>query len=193
MNDKPKCPVFGCNIPRGIAHEHPAGVSAVMRDPAQPLNASERAELEQLRAHVRQAELLTAARMPGVYVVPDDAAIHAGRKLRDALLLAGQLKAVEDIEQSISIEPLVWKSRDPSSIPADQLKAFSDATLHGTGFTIDGKHIPVGDVFKFESDDHPAPRRTLAQSIGKFMSWMFSIPALLLLAFAIGNHYGWWI
>lgn len=44
-----KCPVFGCTIPRGIPHEHPAGVSAVMRDPVAPLNATERAELESFR------------------------------------------------------------------------------------------------------------------------------------------------
>lgn len=49
MSDKPKCPVFGCSIPRGIPHSHPAGVSSVMRDPHAPLDETERSELERLR------------------------------------------------------------------------------------------------------------------------------------------------
>lgn len=115
MNDKPKCPVFGCTIPRGIPHEHPAGVSAVMRDPVAPLNADERAELERYRAaaetdigedakRLRDALISQARGMqcvaPGsplydramgtnYYVVPADAPMVPGRKLRDALVLAG--------------------------------------------------------------------------------------------------------
>lgn len=49
MNNKPKCPVFGCTIPRGVPHKHQGGVSAVMRDPAEPLSSDERAELERYR------------------------------------------------------------------------------------------------------------------------------------------------
>lgn len=119
MNDKPKCPVFGCTIPRGIPHEHPAGVSAVMRDPAGPLDADERAELERYRAedvqdrrtvfvrsnlnnkpHISLEDMLARYAEPGslgdepiprsnVYIVPYDAPMVPGRKLRDALVLAG--------------------------------------------------------------------------------------------------------
>lgn len=80
MSDKPKCPVFGCTIPRGIPHEHPAGVSAVMRDPALPLNAAERLELDAYRR---------MSNANGLYVIPPDVQIVPGRKLRDALLMAG--------------------------------------------------------------------------------------------------------
>lgn len=143
MSNEPKCPVFGCTIPRGIPHEHPAGVSAVTRDPVAPLSADERAELESFR---RERDFMTRHGLKtfskqSMYVVPADSPIHAGRKLRDALLMAG--------------------------------------------------HKP-GDTLTFE-EVKPAPRRTLAQSIGKFMAWMFSIPALLLVALAIGTYYGWWV
>lgn len=60
-----RCPVFGCTIPRGIPHQHPAGVSAVMRDPAAPLSADERAELERLRA---DAAVMRGAGMNAVVV-----------------------------------------------------------------------------------------------------------------------------
>lgn len=122
MSNKPKCPVFGCTIPRGIPHEHPAGVSVVMRDPTGPLDAFERAELERYRAedeqdrrtvflrhnkdsqprisladmHARYAEpgslQAEAMRRNSVYVVPADAKIHGGRKLTQALLDAGRIR-----------------------------------------------------------------------------------------------------
>ena len=130
-----RCPVFGCTIPRGIPHEHPAGVSVVMRDPVAPLNADERAKLEAFRANkfrglvesgdaapcrgaldayvtrgqsaieagnqihelLLQAEVLKRFRKehPGIHVVPADAPMVPGRKLRDALLMAGH-KIIED-------------------------------------------------------------------------------------------------
>lgn len=115
MSNNPKCPVFGCTIPRGIPHEHPAGVSAVMRDPVAPLSADERAELERYRAaaetdigedakRLRDALINQARGMQNVgpgsqvydlamgtnyYVVPADAPMVPSRKLRDALLMAG--------------------------------------------------------------------------------------------------------
>lgn len=158
------CPVFGCTIPRGIPHEHPAGVSAVMRDPVAPLNADERAELESFR---RERDWLTreglkAFSKQSMYVVPEDAPIHAGRKLRDVLVQAGIERRPETEHQFAT----VWN----------------------------GKEF-VADVYgiDFGKDPAPAPRRTLAQSIGKFMAWMVSIPALLLAAFAIGTYNGWWV
>jgi len=104
MSNKPKCPVFGCTIPRGIPHEHPAGVSAVMRDPADQLNANERIELlyhrhlalvrnqmefnKMANAVMAQSEVERQMRDTGVHVIRD-APMFPGRKLRDALLLAG--------------------------------------------------------------------------------------------------------
>lgn len=133
------CPVFGCTIPRGIPHEHPAGVSAVMRDPVAPLTADERAELMSYRMkdEVRRMRVLDAA-AGRVHVI--DGPIHAGRKLRDALLMTG----VSAPRHEFSLE-------------------------------------------------YVEPRRTLAQSVGKLMAWMFGIPALALAAFAIGMHFGWWV
>ena len=122
MSNNPKCPVFGCTIPRGIPHEHPAGVSAVMRDPVAPLNSDERAELERYRAedeqdrrtvflrhnkdsqprisladmHARYAEPGSlreeAMHRNNVYVVPADAPMVPGRKLTQALLEAGRIR-----------------------------------------------------------------------------------------------------
>lgn len=117
MSDKPKCPVFGCAIPRGIPHEHPAGVSAVMRDPVEPLNSDERSELERYRAaaetnlnaddgRLREGILRQSRSMQNcaagsplydrvmgakAYVVHADAPMVPGRKLRDTLLLAGMM------------------------------------------------------------------------------------------------------
>nr|WP_294974935.1 hypothetical protein [uncultured Pseudomonas sp.] len=109
MNDKPRCPVFGCTIPRSIPHSHPAGVSAVMRDPVAPLNADERSELERFRAdlaemrargmssaeagtsiHEAMLQIETSRRLreEGTYIVRDVPMVP-GRKLRDALLMAG--------------------------------------------------------------------------------------------------------
>lgn len=102
MSNNPKCPVFGCTIPRGIPHEHPAGVSAVMRDPGAPLTGIERAELQYHRhqaAARNQMEfnkMATAAmaiseveqqmRDIGVHVIRD-APMVPGRKLRDSLIM----------------------------------------------------------------------------------------------------------
>lgn len=134
-----RCMVYGCTIPAGIFHEHPD--APLMRDPTEPLDAFERAELlalrreAALRQHAQQQQrqhmafqhaqamqnawpfgsaqqfpnnvtgqahaadqLADAIRyghafrhdnLRNVYVVPADAPIHHGRKLRDALLLAG--------------------------------------------------------------------------------------------------------
>lgn len=127
MNDKPRCPVFGCTIPRSIPHSHPAGVSAVMRDPVAPLSTEERAELEQFRAdlaemkvrgmsaaevgtsiHEAMTQIETARRLreEGTYIVRDVPMV-TGRKLRDALLMAGHNvehfdKAKKATEEAIS-------------------------------------------------------------------------------------------
>lgn len=100
---KPKCPVFGCTIPRGIPHEHPAGVFVVMRDPAQALTSDELAEINSFRnlqnvgfgtpAHINKMAACQAGNAfsgRDVYVVPADAKIHGGRKLTQALLEAGR-------------------------------------------------------------------------------------------------------
>lgn len=106
MSNNPKCPVFGCTIPRGIPHEPPAGVSVVMHDPVAPLNADERAELEELRRNAiwrtslwanekARAEIEDSVFMygPGLPVegkkIPVGTPLNPGRKLRDALLMAG--------------------------------------------------------------------------------------------------------
>lgn len=34
---------------------------------------------------------------------------------------------------------------------------------------------------------------TMAQLVGKIMSWLFGIPCLLLMCFVIGHHFGWWV
>lgn len=143
MNDKPKCPVFGCTIPRGIPHEHPAGVSAVMRDPAEPLNRDERAELEWLRAQSRHTEILAA-----------------GKARHESILAASNIQMAMMVE--IMNAPLRQLADD----------------IRGMDF---GKEL------------EQIPRRTLAQSVGKIMAWMFGIPALLLAAFAIGHYFGWWV
>lgn len=132
MSNNPKCPVFGCTIPRGIPHEHPAGVSAVMRDPTEPLNADERAELERYRAaaendldedakRLREALIHQARGMqcvaPGsplydhamgtnYYVVPADAPMVPGPKLRDALLMAGKPRRAADFYDVNIVEDL---------------------------------------------------------------------------------------
>lgn len=36
-------------------------------------------------------------------------------------------------------------------------------------------------------------RRTLAQSVGRLMAWMFGVPALCLAALAVGEYFGWWV
>lgn len=50
MNEvsKFRCMVYGCTVPAGIFHEHPTD-APVIRDPAGPLDAFERAELEEHR------------------------------------------------------------------------------------------------------------------------------------------------
>lgn len=97
MSEKPKCPVFGCTIPRGIAHSHPAGVSAVMRDPVEPLNSFERMELELYRKQnkiaVEAAKSLADFNAAYPPMVP-------GRKLRYALLMAAQIKCEPTFEDA---------------------------------------------------------------------------------------------
>ena len=224
---KPKCPVFGCTIPRGIPHEHPAGVSVVMRDPVAPLNADERAELEahrrmnairmnadeqkrqheaylyaqahqnawglfglgqkhpqgmaasQMHAEEQRARNMRdealfhiAAMTPTVYLVPADAPIHAGRKLRDVLLMAGTSSMVG------------------STATVDGVEIITEATCGPAPKNLDQRHDWNGIKMHIAE---PATRRTLAQSVGKLMAWMFGIPALLLAAFAIGTYCGWWV
>jgi len=97
MSNKPKCPVFGCTIPRGIPHEHPAGTYMVMRDPVAPLSRHERAHIKALADALQHG---TGSTLDGeytsilrdVYAVPADAKIHGGRKLTQALLEAGRIR-----------------------------------------------------------------------------------------------------
>lgn len=167
MSDKPKCPVFGCTIPRGIPHEHPAGVSAVMRDPSAPLNADERAELESFR---RERDFMTrqglkAFSKHSMYVVPEAAPIHAGRKL----LMARQMG------KEIEFEHKEWcrlRRLDPVTLEALEV--------------LDARELLANSML-------PTPGRTLAQSIGRIAAWCTGIPALLLAAFAIGTYCGWWV
>ena len=226
----PACPVFGCTIPRGIPHEHPAGVSAVMRDPAAPLSAYERAELLALRREaalrlhaqqmqrqqhmaIQQAQYMqnpwgmlglgmqynphtatgqahamdqlmrnhrdealfqVAAMAPTVYVVPEDAPMVPGRKLRDALLGAGQ-GAYE-------------QNKAKAAIVCNELSRKAVLDLYRAR----DMQRPTGEKAVDLVFNQPK-RRTLAQSVGKFMTWMFGIPALLLAAFAIGHYFGWWV
>lgn len=185
MSDKPKCPVFGCTIPRGIPHEHPAGVSAVMRDPVEPLNADERSELESLRrqivgikhhpingfsCHDNGPGLTFSDQYPGgIYVVPTDAPMVPGRKLRDALLEAGQSRAISDA----------------SNIQLAMMTEIMNAPLRQLAIDIQG--IDLG------KEPAPEQRRTLAQSVGKIAAWVVSIPVLVLATLAIGTYCGWWV
>lgn len=90
---KPRCPVFGCTIPRSIPHSHPAGAYMVMRDPVAPMSRVEREHLKALSEAAQNGAgfTLDGKFVPGsdVYVVPADAPMVPGRKLRDALLMAG--------------------------------------------------------------------------------------------------------
>lgn len=211
MSDKPKCPVFGCTIPRGIPHEHPAGVSVVMRDPVAPLSADERAELESFR---RERDWLTreglkAFSKHSTYVVPEDAPLVPGRKLRDALLMAGierrpetehqfatvfngkefvadHMTAVDALEQSTKRD----RARHELTIAASNVQMAAmveimNAPLRQLADDIRG--------MEFGKDHAPAPRRTLAQSVGTIMSWLLGIPCLLLMCFVIGHQLGWWL
>lgn len=171
MSNKPKCPVFGCTIPRGIPHEHPAGVSAVMRDPVAPLSATERAELERLRADAAvmrnagmnavvigtkmheaflQSEALRqfCEEHPATYVVPADAPMVPGRKLRDSLMLVGMM-------------PSAPRSEVDSGVRAALLEAGrirrETADIHGMDF---GK------------EHAPAPRRSFVSTTARVAFWI---------------------
>lgn len=97
MSDKPKCPVFGCNIPRGIPHSHPAGVSSVMRDPYAPLTLDERAELETfrreriwmtqegLKAFSDSASYCSGFTLGGKHVEPSDVYLDPADELHSGL------------------------------------------------------------------------------------------------------------
>lgn len=222
MSNKPKCPVFGCTIPRGIPHEHPAGVSAVMRDPAAPLNADERAELERYRAederdrrtvflrhnknskptisladmHARYAKPGSlrdeSIRRSNIYVVPADAPMVTGRKLRDALLEAGQYHAVEALTSASAIIHMAPVAPSPKAYNTD-LTAQSVLLMAGQECS-PRSEITVGvqqAIDLYGAKD--MQRRTLAQSIGTIMSWMLGIPCLLLMCFVIGHQLGWWL
>ena len=95
MSNNPKCPVFGCTIPRGIPHEHPAGTYMVMRDPVAPMSRHERAHIKALSDALQHGTgfTLDGKYVPhsDVYVVPADAPMVPGRKLTQALLDAGRL------------------------------------------------------------------------------------------------------
>ena len=129
MINKLKCPVFGCTIPRGIPHEHPAGVSAVMRDPGAPLTDIERAELQyhrhqaSVRNQIEFNKMATAAMAiseveqqmcdSGVHVIRD-APMVPGRMLRDALMMAGKTIEKSDSDLSFYDESNVkWDEPEP--------------------------------------------------------------------------------
>lgn len=153
MSDKPKCPVFGCTIPRGIPHEHPAGVSAVMRDPAGPLDADERAELEALRAKLSAGNAVFLGCTPEQFqdlqdmqsrqnstlsvesrldapieeslliqkaTMPENP-MTGGRKLRDALLMAGHNDRLPaGMQQGNSFADVIDQRRERNGIDASE-------------------------------------------------------------------------
>lgn len=124
-----RCTAPCCTIPTSIFHAHPDEETEAM------LDSDARGTV------IRKAIPETGA--ADVYIIPPNAPIHGGRKLRDALLMAGH-KIYEESENYILASA-------------------------------------------------PAPRRTLAQSVGRLMAWMLGVPALALAALAVGEYFGWWI
>ena len=152
-----RCPVFGCAIPRGIPHEHPAGVSAVMRDPVAPLSANERIELlyhrhlasvrnqmefnKMASAVMAQSEVERQMRDAGAHVIRD-APMVQGRKLRDALLLAGHKIIEDDGNYVLTSPPAPRRSflRDMFQVPhrsfAHLVGHIAFAVACGAGFVL---------------------------------------------------------
>lgn len=204
MSDKTKCPVFGCTIPRGIPHEHPAGVSAVMRDPAEPLNAFERGELDayrrmnRIQSHAeerkrQQASFLQVQSMQNSWGLGQNTQPGAQEQLMHHRQKEAMLQVAMYCAEPI---PNVYVVPSDSNIHVG--RKLRDALLEaGT--------LPAADLFGARDMQNPTgdkavdlvftppKRRTLAQSIGLFMAGMFSIPALALAAFAIGEYFGWWV
>lgn len=117
---KPKCPVFGGTIPRGIPHEHPAGVSAVMRDPVPPLTDHERALADAFRHG--HGFVMDGKHVPAdsVFLVPDDAPMLPGRKLRDSLLMAGTSPTVRSTATVDGLEVVMEANYGPAPKSLDQ-------------------------------------------------------------------------
>ena len=102
-------------------------------------------------------------------MIPEGAPMVPGRKLRDALMMTGSQREKVEFEHK---EGCRLRRLDPVTFEAFE--------------SIEARELLANSTL-------PLQRRTLAQSVGKFMAWMFGIPALLLAAFAIGHYFGWWV
>lgn len=140
------CPVFGCTIPRGIPHEHPAGVSAVMRDPGAPLTDIERAELQY---HRQQAAERNNQMIEAYHADP----MTGGPKLRDALMMAGTSSTVR------------------STATVEGVQVVTETTYGPAPRNLDLRNDWLSTVI---TDDWERPKcPPLVRTVGRFMAWIF--------------------
>lgn len=179
MSNKPKCPVFGCTIPRGIPHEHPAGTYMVMRDPVAPMSRHERAHIKALSDALQHGTgfTLDGKYVPNsdVYVVPADAKIVGGRKLTQALLEAGRPRR-EGLEQK-----LIAAGFDYPMSKEDAVKAYT-AQLAPRTDSIDNQdcewcygagHDPYGDPCVGCCELKPVkPSRSFLRTTARIAFWI---------------------
>ena len=121
MNEvsKFRCHVYGCTIPAGIFHEHPS--APLMRDPNKPLDAHERAELDQLRREARQRQ-------------------HTEQH-RAFLYAQSHQNAFASLGMGLQHDP------DTATAQARAADQLADAIRYGYAFSQNGQYIPVKDVF----------------------------------------------
>lgn len=222
MSNNPKCPVFGCTIPRGIPHEHPAGVSVVMRDPAGPLDAFERAELERYRAedeqdrrtvfvrsnlnskpyisledmHARYAEPGSlrdeAMHRNNVYVVPADAPMVPGRKLRDALLMAGQnMQQPDEVMIVAADEALRMEMNEAAYVDGMRFEFKSGTPNTGDPITPDEIEQRISELALAGADWERPKCPPLVRTAGRFMAWIFGAIGVIAILILSAMTAGW--
>tara|TARA_R110000868_G_C10972674_1_gene770759 strand:+ start:27222 stop:27899 length:678 start_codon:yes stop_codon:yes gene_type:complete len=135
-----RCMVYGCTIPAGIFHEHPAD-APVMRDPSGPLDAFERAELIALR---REAALR----------------FHAQQQQRQSMAFQ-QAQAMQNAWPFGSAQQFPDNATGQAHA-ADQL---ADAIRYGFSFHQDGRHVPIKDVYVVPEDAKIHGGRKLTQAL----------------------------
>lgn len=135
-----RCMVYGCTIPAGIFHEHPD--APLMRDPSEPLDAFERAELLALRRDARLRQ-------------------HALEQKRqhDAFLYC---QAHQNAFGQFGLGQQRPDTATEQARAADQL---ADAICYGFSFHQDGRHIPVKDVYVVPEDAKIHGGRKLTQAL----------------------------
>lgn len=134
-----RCMVYGCTIPAGIFHEHPD--APLMRDPTEPLDAFERAELLALR---REAALR----------------LHAQQQQRQHMAFQ-QAQAMQNAWPFGSAQQFPDNATGQAHA-ADQL---ADAIRYGFGFNQGGRHVPIKDVYVVPEDAKIHGGRKLTQAL----------------------------